>query len=121
MTPHRVRPSSDVLAAESTARDQAWAALRREIGPAADADPATLVADDPVQRLWRTVDAAFGRSVCPRCGASPGGVTGLQRACGASPSNRSVSIFAGLGPLGAMTARPDQRLLATTPPPDLTA
>lgn len=72
MTIHRVRLLSEVLAAESTAREQSWATLRREFGPAAEADLVSLVLDDPAQHLWRIVDAALDRSVCPGCGASLG-------------------------------------------------
>jgi hypothetical protein len=62
-----------VLADEAAARDAAWARLRAEWGPdVPDSALAELVIEDPSQRLWRTVDAALDRLVCPACGASLG-------------------------------------------------
>lgn len=68
-----MRTLDEVLADEAAARDAAWARLRAEGGSdIPDAALAELVLDDPSQHLWRTVDAALDRSVCPACGASLG-------------------------------------------------
>lgn len=74
-----MRDLDDVLAAEAAARDAAWSRLRNEWGAdVPDAELAGLVLDDPSQHLWRTVDAALDRSICPQCGSALGSG---QRGC----------------------------------------
>lgn len=90
-----MRNLDEVLAAEAAARDAAWSRLRAEWGPdVPDSALVDLVLDDPSQHLWRTVDAALDRSVCPACGASLGSG---PRGCG--PCDYADGIrFAGQEP-----------------------